>query len=293
MTPDNDRGPSAIPDTSKTIVLTGASDGIGAEAARQLASSAHRLILVGRSVEKTRAVAQETGASWFTADFARLDDVRELAAKITDAVGEDGIHVLANNAGGIFGDQTPTVDGFEKTMQVNHLAPFLLTSLLLPHVRKVEGAVINTSSIAHRLFGHIDVDDLDNTRRFSPNKAYGDAKLANVLFAKSLHARFHAEGLSAVAFHPGTVRTNFASESSSVMRLLYRTPLKRIMLIGPDKGGATLRWFIEGTPDETWFSGAYYDERVLTTKVNPQVNDAALAEALWQRSAELVGLDAP
>ncbi|PKQ35881.1 MAG: short-chain dehydrogenase [Actinobacteria bacterium HGW-Actinobacteria-11] len=293
MTPDNDRGPSAVPDTSKTIILTGASDGIGAEAARQLASSAHRLILVGRSVEKTRAVAQETGASWFTADFARLDDVRELAAKITDAVGEDGIHVLANNAGGIFGDQTPTVDGFEKTMQVNHLAPFLLTNLLLPHVRKVEGAVINTSSIAHRLFGHIDVDDLDNTRRFSPNKAYGDAKLANVLFAKSLHTKFHADGLSAVAFHPGTVRTNFASESSSVMRLLYRTPLKRIMLIGPDKGGATLRWFIEGTPDETWFSGAYYDERVLTTKVNPQVNDAALAEALWQRSAELVGLDAP
>lgn len=293
MTPENDRGPSAVPDTSKTIVLTGASDGIGAEAARQVASSAHRLILVGRSAEKTRAVAQETGASWFTADFARLDDVRELAAKITDAVGEGGIHVLANNAGGIFGDQTPTVDGFEKTMQVNHLAPFLLTNLLLPHVRKVEGAVINTSSIAHRLFGHIDVDDLDNTRRFRPNKAYGDAKLSNVLFAKSLHARFHAEGLSAVAFHPGTVRTNFASESSSVMRLLYRTPLKRIMLIGPDKGGATLRWFIEGTPDETWFSGAYYDERVLTTKVNPQVNDAALAEALWQRSAELVGLDAP
>lgn len=290
MIAENDGEPFGAPGSPKTIVLTGASDGIGAAAARQLAPSSNRLILVGRSAEKTRAIAQEAGAEWFTADFARLDDVRELATKITEVVGEDGIHVLANNAGGIFGDQTPTVDGFEKTMQVNHLAPFLLTNLLLPQVRKVEGAVINTSSIAHRLFGHLDVDDLDNARRYSPNKAYGDAKLANVLFAKSLHARFHAEGLSAVAFHPGTVRTNFASESSSVMRLLYRTPLKRILLIGPDRGGATLRWFIEGTPDETWFSGAYYDERVLTTKVNPQVNDAALAEALWQRSAELVGL---
>lgn len=276
--------------TAQTIIITGASDGIGAAAARQLASSPHRLILIGRSVEKTRAVADETGAEWFTADFARLDDVRELAGKITDAVGGDGIHVLANNAGGIFGDRTPTVDGFEKTMQVNHLAPFLLTNLLLPQLLQAEGAVINTSSIAHRLFGHLDVDDLDNSRRFSPNKAYGDAKLANVLFAKSLHTKFHAQGLSAVAFHPGTVRTNFAAESSSIMRLLYRTPLKHVMLIGPDKGGATLRWFIEGTPDETWFSGGYYDERQLTTKVNPQVNDADLAEALWQRSIELVGL---
>ncbi len=276
--------------TAQTIVITGASDGIGAAAARQLASSPHRLILIGRSVEKTRAVAEETGAEWFTADFARLDDVRELAGKITDAVGADGIHVLANNAGGIFGDRTPTVDRFEKTMQVNHLAPFLLTNLLLPQLLQAEGTVINTSSIAHRLFGHLDADDLDNSRRFSANKAYGDAKLANVLFAKSLHTKFHAQGLSAVAFHPGTVRTNFAAESSSIMRLLYRTPLKHVMLIGPDKGGATLRWFIEGTPDETWFSGGYYDERQLTTKVNPQVNDADLAEALWQRSIELVGL---
>lgn len=272
----------------KTIVLTGASDGIGAAAARQLAASSPRLILVGRSAEKTRAVAEETDATWFTADFARLDDVRTLAEKIADAVGDDGIDVLANNAGGIFGDQTPTVDGFEKTMQVNHLAPFLLTSLLLPQLLASGGAVVNTSSIAHRLFGHLDVDDLDNTRRFSPNKAYGDAKLANVLFAKSLHTKFHADGLSAVAFHPGTVQTNFASDSSSIMRLLYRTPLKHLMLIGADKGGATLRWFIEGTPDETWFSGAYYDERQLTARVNPQVNDAALAEALWQRSAALV-----
>lgn len=274
----------------KTIVLTGASDGIGAAAARQLSAPSNRLILVGRSAEKTRAVAEETGATWFTADFARLDDVRALAAQITDAVEDSGIDVLANNAGGIFGDPTPTVDGFEKTMQVNHLAPFLLTHLLLPALLRSRGAVVNTSSIAHRLFGHLDVDDLDNARRFSPNKAYGDAKLANVLFARSLHTRFHAAGLSAVAFHPGTVQTNFASDSSSVMRLLYRTPLKHLMLIGADKGGATLRWFIEGTPDETWFSGAYYDERVLTTKVNPQVDDAALAEALWQRSAALTGI---
>lgn len=276
--------------TRKTIVITGASDGIGAAAARQLADEDHRLILVGRSAEKTRAVAVETGATHFTADFTVLDEVRELAAQISAEVGEGGIDVLANNAGGIFGDQTPTVDGFEKTLQVNHLAPFLLTNLLLPALLRSNAAVINTSSIAHRLFGHIDLDDLDNRRKYSANKAYGDAKLANVLFTKSLHTKFHAEGLSAVAFHPGAVSTNFASESSSIMRLAYRTPLKHLFLISAEKGGGNLRWFIDGTPDETWFSGAYYDERVLSNRVNPQTDDAALAEALWQRSAELVGL---
>lgn len=284
MTPERTTG------RRRTIVITGASDGIGAAAARQLAASGHRLILIGRSPQKTAAVANDAGAEFFTADFARLDDVRELAAKLADAVGDDGIDVLANNAGGIFGDQTPTVDGFEKTIQVNHLAPFLLTTLLLPQLRRADAAVINTSSVGHRLFGHIDVDDLDNRRKFSANKAYGDAKLANVLFTKSLHAKFHPEGLSAVAFHPGVVRTNFAAGSSSIMRVLYRTPLKNLLAISTDKGGETLRWFIEGTPDETWFSGAYYDERVLSTRVNPQVDDDALAEALWRKSAELVGM---
>ncbi|MGN7949247.1 SDR family NAD(P)-dependent oxidoreductase [Microbacterium sp. 22215] len=278
--------------TPKTIVLTGASDGIGAASARQLAASGHRLILVGRSPEKTRAVAADTGAEWFTADFARLDDVRELATKIADAVGDGGIDVLANNAGGIFGDQTPTVDGFEKTLQVNHLAPFLLTNLLLPHLRTGHAAIINTSSVAHRLFGRIDIDDLDNRKNFSANRAYGDAKLANVLFTKSLHTKFHGEGLTSVAFHPGTVQTNFASDSNTLMRFVYRTPLKRLLLISSDKGGSTLSWFVEGTPDETWISGEYYDERVLTRRVNPRIEDAPLAEALWRKSAELVGIDA-
>lgn len=276
----------------RTIVLTGASDGIGAAAARQLASSGHRLLLVGRSIEKTTAIAQQTGAEHFIADFARLDDVRTLAQQIADRVGDGGIDVLANNAGGIFGDRTPTVDGFEKTIQVNHLAPFLLTNLLMPQLRKADAAVINTSSVGHRIFGHIDVDDLDNRKKYSANKAYGDAKLANVLFTKSLHTKFHPEGLSAVAFHPGVVRTNFAAGSSSIMRLIYRTPLKHLLTISTDTGGETLRWFIEGAPDETWFSGAYYDERVLTTRVNPQVDDADLAEALWRKSAELTGVDA-
>lgn len=276
--------------TEKTIVITGASDGIGAAAARQLLDNGDRLLLVGRSKEKTAVITKETGAEYFVADFSSLDQVRALARELRDAVGDQGIDVLANNAGGIFGDQIPTADGYEKTFQVNHLAPFLLTMLLLPQLVSRKAAIINTSSIGHRIFGNIDIDDLDNRRSFSPHKAYGDAKLANILFTKSLHAKFGDKGLSSVAFHPGNVRTNFAGETSSAIRLLYQTPLRRLMLINPEKGGSHLAWFINGTPDQTWTSGQYYDQRNLTGKVSAQAQDPELAEALWQRSAELVDL---
>jgi NAD(P)-dependent dehydrogenase (short-subunit alcohol dehydrogenase family) len=108
---------------SKTIVITGASDGIGAAGARLLHGDGHRVVVVGRSPEKTKAVADELGVEGFVADFARLDEVRRLAAELDVAC--PTIDVLANNAGGIFGDRTKTADGFELTFQVNHLAPFL------------------------------------------------------------------------------------------------------------------------------------------------------------------------
>ncbi|MGO1926934.1 MAG: SDR family NAD(P)-dependent oxidoreductase, partial [Brachybacterium tyrofermentans] len=230
-------------------------------------------------------------AEHFVADFARLDDVRRLAEELSEATAGHGIDALANNAGGIFGDRTPTVDGFEKTMQVNHLAPFLLTNLLLPRLLAGSAAVVNTSSVANRLFGHLDVEDLDNMKRYSPRKAYGDAKLANVLFTRSLHAKFHDQGISSAAFHPGLVRTSFSAGSRSPMRWLYQSPLARLApMISPERGGATLAWFLTGTPGSTWTSGRYYDQDRPTMAVNPQADDLELAEALWQRSAELVGL---
>lgn len=273
----------------KTILITGASDGIGAASARTLTAKGHRVIIVGRSATKTAAVAKETGAESFVADFARLDDVRALAEQVKACL--DGrLDVLANNAGGIFGDRTITTDGFEYTLQVNHLAPFLLTHLLLDEVRAAGGAVVNTSSIASRLFGHLDMDDLGNERSYSPAKAYGDAKLANILFTRGLHARVHDQGINTVAFHPGNVATNFAADTTNLMRFLYHTPLRRLALISADKGGANLTWAIEGRPGTDWRSGEYYDERRLATRVNPQIHDAALVDQLWDRSAEMVGV---
>ena len=277
--------------SQQTILITGASDGIGAASAHALATKGHRLLIVGRSAAKTAAVAKETGAEPFVADFARLDDVRALAERVK--AGLDGhLDVLANNAGGIFGDRTLPADGYEYTFQVNHLAPFLLTHLLLDELRGPGATVVNTSSVASRLFGHLDIDDLGNSRNYSPAKAYGDAKLANILFTRGLHARFHHQGINTMAFHPGNVATNFAATTTNMMRFLYHTPLRRLVLISAEKGGANLTWAIEGQPGVDWQPGAYYDERKLATKVNRQINDATLVDQLWASSAQLVSVPA-
>ena len=279
--------------TTKTVLITGASDGIGAASARQLSALGHRVLITGRSQQKVDAVARETGAKAFVADYTRLDDVRRLADDVRSELDGSGLDVLANNAGGLFGDPTKTADGHEKTFQVNHLAQFLLTELLMDELRNApsgHASVINTSSVGNRLFGNLDLDDLNNDKKFGANKAYGDAKLANILHARGIHARSHAQGVSAVAFHPGNVATNFASDTTSVMRFVYQTPLKRLNLISADKGGANLTWFVEATPDVTWKSGAYDDQRKLTPKVNPLDTVDALVDGLWERSAALVGL---
>jgi NAD(P)-dependent dehydrogenase (short-subunit alcohol dehydrogenase family) len=161
-------------------------------------------------------------------------------------------------------------------MQVNHLAPFLLTNLLIDVLIASGAKVIGTSSIAARRFGHLDLDDLDNHKKYSANKAYGDAKLANVLFAKELHRRYHAQGISAVAFHPGNVATSFAAESTSWFRFVYHSPLKHLALISPDKGAGRLVWMVNGTPGTNWVSGEYY-EKNKRARTHPQAGDAKLA----------------
>lgn len=272
--------------TARTIVITGASDGIGASAARTLSRQGERVVVVGRSAEKTRSIAEEIGADYFTADFAELAQVRQLAAQLKAKYPR--IDVLANNAGGIMGRRELTVDGYEKTFQINHLAPFLLTLELMDVLTASNATVINTSSAANG-FGKLDVDDLDGATNYSTNRAYGTAKLANILFTTELHHRYAAEGISTAAFHPGVVATNFAAESTSRMRHAYKTFLNRFMLT-PDQGADTLVWLATSTPGQDWTSGAYYAKRALA-KANKQAYDAGLARELWERSAAMVGAD--
>lgn len=221
---------------SRTIVITGASDGIGACAARTLAARGHHVVVVGRSAAKTEDVAREFGAPWYLVDFAHLDSVRELAERLRTDVGR--IDVLVNNAGGVFGpDRIETQDGHEITFQVDYLAPFLLTNLLLDRLVEARGGVISTSSVANRLLGHVDIDDLDaRAGTFNARRAYGTAKLEQILFTKELDRRYRAQHLSSAAFHPGVIASSFASSRGSALGWIYQNPLSRRFLGSPDSG---------------------------------------------------------
>ncbi|WP_329556519.1 SDR family NAD(P)-dependent oxidoreductase [Streptomyces sp. NBC_00696] len=280
---------------TKVIVITGASDGIGAAAARRLHTEGHTVVVVGRSAQKTRAVAAELGADSFVADFTRLDDIERLAAELRTSYPR--IDVLVNNAGGVFGTRTKTVDGFEKTFQVNHLAPFLLTRLLLDTLIASRASVLQTSSTV-RFAKEIHLDDLDHDHAYDPVHAYGASKLENILFTTELHRRHHADGLSTACFYPGNVRTNFASDTTSMImrtvRFLGTKPVIRNLLLStPEQGADQIVWLAEGVPGSDWRPGAYYYKRKDVQPKNPQALDTDLARGLWERSEELLATRLP
>ncbi|MFJ5837835.1 SDR family NAD(P)-dependent oxidoreductase [Streptomyces shenzhenensis] len=275
---------------SKTIVITGASDGIGAAAARRLHREGHRVVVVGRSPRKTEAIARELGADHYLADFTRLDDVRKLAADLNTPYAR--IDVLANNAGGVFGNPTKTVDGFEQTFQINHLAPFLLTRLLLDKLIDSRAAVLQTSSIGAAQAPRLDLGDLDLDKNYSPIRAYGAAKLENILFTNELHRRYHDAGISTASFHPGNVATSFGSETESrLMRFITGSRLLRAtVFISPEQGADQIVWLATSRPGVDWQSGGYYRKRKPAKPGNKQALDAALARGLWTRSEQLLQL---
>ncbi|MDQ5913602.1 MAG: hypothetical protein QG623_221, partial [Patescibacteria group bacterium] len=218
----------------KTIVITGASDGIGKAAAKILKEKGHNVVIVGRSKLKTKQVAQELGVKYYTADFSVLSDVRKLASDLNNDLKK--IDVLVNNAGAVMSNRELTVDGNEKTLQVNHLSAFLLTNLLINKLVSCKATVINTSSVANRLLSNFDIEDLNLNEGYSPTRAYGNAKLANILFTKELNKRYGNNGIRTAAFHPGNVASNFSTDSSSLfMKIVYKSPLKRF-LISPIRG---------------------------------------------------------
>ncbi|MGW2157788.1 SDR family NAD(P)-dependent oxidoreductase [Nonomuraea sp. NPDC001699] len=266
----------------KTIILTGASDGIGRAAARALRERGDEVV-VGRSAGKTEALAKELEADHHVADFARLSQVRALAATLLDR--HPAIDVLVNNAGAIMGSRTTTPDGHEATFQVNHLAPFLLTTSLLPRLLASGGTVITTSSLVNTR-ARLDLDDLDAVRRYSGSRAYANSKLANILFTRELQRRHGADGLAAASFHPGVVATNFSGGGDSTARLLYHTPLKRLLLT-PEQGADTLVWLATARPGADWTPGGHYEKR-RPSAVHRLADDADLARRLWDRSQALV-----
>jgi len=271
-------------DQPKVIVITGASDGIGAAAARQLAANGHRVVVIGRSAEKTAAIGAELGVDYFVADFERLAEVRDLVAALLERYSR--IDVLANNAGLISQRRTLTEDGHERTFQVNHLAGFLLTDLLLDRLLESSATVVATSSGAH-LSGRIDLDDLDHAARYTMMQAYSDSKLAQVLHTRELDRRYGPLGLATAAFHPGVIASSFATAERGPVSWAYRGPLPKLILRTPEQGADTLVFLAEGVPGRDFASGGYFHRR-RPARTNPLADDATLAAGLWERSAAMV-----
>jgi retinol dehydrogenase 12 len=271
------------------VLLTGATRGIGRAAAVELARQGAEVALVGREGERVRAVANEARATGggaapvheHVADLTLMADVRALAAEARERYGR--IDVLANNAGALFASREVTSEGLERTFALNHLAPFLLTSLLRD--RLDGGRVVTTSSDAHTS-GRLDLDDLQSERSYAAMRVYGTSKLCNILFTRELAKR--APELHANCFHPGVVRTGFGKNERGIWKVL--TTLGGPFFRSPERGARSLVW-LSLSPEADALTGEYVqDEKVLAPSA--QAQDGTLAEGLWERSAQLAGLSA-
>lgn len=265
-------------------VVTGASSGIGLAAAEELARQGWQVTLVGRdearlaaAVRQVRAVASHPVVG-HRSDFARLDDVRALAADLKAA--HPHLDLLANNAGGTVPRRARTVDGFEMTIQTNHLAGFLLSHELRENLRG--GRIINTASAAH-MQGRLDPANLNcDGSPYVPLIRYGSAKQANILFAAEAARRW--PDILSTSYHPGIVRTRFGS-ASPLYRIFYQLmPGLRT----PKRGARTLVWLAEADRGGIVNGGYYLDERL--ARASARATDPAIAAKLWEVSQSAVGL---
>jgi NAD(P)-dependent dehydrogenase (short-subunit alcohol dehydrogenase family) len=268
------------------VTLTGATRGIGRAAAVELARQGAELALVGREGERVRATAEEARAVGnapvheHVADLARMDEVRRLALELRDAYPR--IDVLANNAGAMFTSRHITPDGLEHTFALNHLAPFLLTKLLLDRLVAANGRVVTTASDAHK-GGLLDLDDLQSERgRFRPGRVYGTSKLCNILFTRELQRR--CPEIAANCFHPGVIRTGFGKNDGMLARV--GLTLAGPFLGSPETGARSLVW-LALDPAAADLHGQYLEKGRPVTP-SAQAQDDRLAVALWERSEELV-----
>jgi retinol dehydrogenase 14 len=279
------------PMDGKTVLITGATSGIGKATALGLATMGARIAITGRDRARTEDAAREVRTAGgghvdlFVADLSSQADVRRLSTEVLDRLPR--IDVLVNNAGGSWDHRHVTVDGLEHTFAVNHLAPFLLTYLLLDRLTESGAArVVTVSSGAHTT-GRIDFDDLQGERSWSGVRAYSQSKLANILFTHELARSLRATAVTANALHPGVVRTSFgASDPGLIQRLLV--PFVRPFMLTPAKGAAT-SIHLASSPDLAGRTGGYYSDGK-PKRSSTASYDEAVAARLWQVSSDLVGM---
>ncbi|MDH4121863.1 MAG: SDR family NAD(P)-dependent oxidoreductase [Deltaproteobacteria bacterium] len=277
---------------NKTILLTGATTGIGRAAAHAFAQGGARLLVHGRNAELGRDLVKELTTTYgrhqgditfHQADLTRLDDVRALGREVTAAV--ERLDVLANNAGLFSSTREMTTDGLEQTFQVNHLAPFLLTRLLMKPLLAARGRVITTSSRAH-MISPLYMADLQSKKHFSPWPVYGRTKLANIYFTYELARRHGAEGLKAYCFHPGVVNSRFFSNLRGISKW-GANALGKLIFRSSEKGADTLVWLAGAAlpPEQNgWY---FFDRKPGPLARHALDRDAALR--LWEASEQLAG----
>jgi NAD(P)-dependent dehydrogenase (short-subunit alcohol dehydrogenase family) len=278
----------------KTVVLTGATSGIGRATALGLADEGAHLILVGRTPERCEETLSEIrrrsgrdDAVMLRADLSSLKEVRRLADEVLSRA--ERLHVLVNNAGVTLRQRELTADGLEATFATNHLAYFLLTGLLLPRLRESAPArIVNVASDAHR-FGRLELDDLQNERRYRALRVYGQSKSANILFTQELARRIAGSGVSANALHPGGIRSNLGRSEGRGLEAVRK--LVGLFLKSPEEGART-SLYLACSPELEGVSGRYY-AKCRERKPASHARDPELARRLWERSEELSELRYP
>jgi len=273
--------------------VTGANSGIGKETVREFARQGAYVIMVCRNEQRAKDAKQEiiidtghTGIEIMLADLAIQHEVRELAEQITSEY--DDIDLLVNNAGIIPGDREETIDGIEKTLAINHLAPFLLTNLLMDHLKKgSEARVVNVSSEVHRVGAQsFDLDNVQLQKDYTPMKAYGISKLCNVMFTHELAKRCKDTSITTNSLHPGVVRTQLAEEASWLMKLFYLVgkPFMR-----SPKSGAQTTIYLSTSEEVRSVSGKYFRNKKQKSPASIAYDDS-ITQALWEKSEKLTGL---
>jgi len=276
---------------NKVCIVTGATSGIGEATAIGLAREGAELGLVARNPERGQATVERilraTGneqVELFQADLASQKQVREVSEEILLRYPQ--IHVLVNNAGIVQLGRTTTVDGLEATFAVNHLAPFLLTNLLLERlIASAPARVITVASDAHK-FGKLDLDDLQNERRYRSMRVYGQSKGANLLFTRELARRLEGTGVVAHAVHPGAVSTRLAHQNGFWAQLLSRA--LGLFFLTPEQGADTTL-HLATDPEMGRSTGRYWYKRREHT-ASSQVQDPETARRLWEESERLTGM---
>jgi len=283
------------PMNNKICLITGATSGIGAATALALAQDGTTIILVGRdqkrcesSVDKIKKATGNSMVEYLLADLSSMTDIFKIAEEFKKRY--QRLDVLINNAGAKFVDRLITVDGYEMTFALNHLAYFLLTNLLLDLIKKSGKArIINVSSGAHGGCSNINFDDLQMEKAYIGKQAYAQSKLANILFTYELARRMEGKGITVNALHPGGVATNFCRNNGWVSWLKHVTAhLLARDLVGPAEGAKT-SIYLATSPEVEGVSGKYFSNQK-EVRSSEASYDVEAARRLWDVSLELTGL---